>query len=157
MGVEGKYSNLKTDKGGETAWGISRVYHPEMFENGLPSYDQARNFYLRELWTPMRLDELKSDRLVCELFDTAVNMWSKQSILFAQQAFNHLFGGEETPLTEDGKIGPKTLLCLNKATERPDYENALINAIDTLQGMYYFERGDKANVRGWFNKRLRNA
>lgn len=157
MEVEGRYSNVATDPGGETAWGISSRYHPEMFLNGVPTREQAKEFYKKELWIPMRLDEIKSDKLVEELFDTAVNLWSTRTIRFAQLAHNEAFGDIHGPIATDGVIGPITIAALNKDCSRPEWEAALINIVDHYQGEHYLRRKDFNNVRGWFAKRIANV
>jgi hypothetical protein len=57
---EGFASNDPYDPGGETVYGISRHYHPEMWVDGKPpTWGQAEAFYLA-LWVAGGCDELAS-------------------------------------------------------------------------------------------------
>ena len=57
---EGFADNDPDDPGGETQYGISRHYHPEMWIDGQPpNWERAEAFYLR-LWIDSGCDELPS-------------------------------------------------------------------------------------------------
>ena len=69
---EGFASNDPLDDGGETVHGISRVFHPYMWVDGVPpTWEQAEAFYLR-LWIASGCDELPFPVDVVH-FDSCVN------------------------------------------------------------------------------------
>src|SRR5574341_732990 len=56
---EGFKSNDSRDPGKRTVYGISEVYHPEMFKDGKePTLEDLPEFYLREYWIPGGCDDL---------------------------------------------------------------------------------------------------
>ena len=56
---EGFKSNDSRDPGKRTVYGISEVYHPEMFKDGKePTLADLPDFYLREYWIPGGCDSL---------------------------------------------------------------------------------------------------
>lgn len=56
---EGFKSNDSRDPGKRTVYGISEVYHPEMYKDGKePTLADLPGFYLREYWIPGGCDSL---------------------------------------------------------------------------------------------------
>ncbi len=56
---EGFKSNDSRDPGKRTVYGISEVYHPEMYKDGKePTLEDLPEFYLREYWIPGGCDAL---------------------------------------------------------------------------------------------------
>ena len=173
MRSEGGYSNRKNDVGGETIWGISRVYHPDWggwmivdalkqkpgkfppdkFPDGL--FVLVKAFYKHMFWDRILGDLLTDQRLADEMFDTAVNMGVHRAALFLQQALNALNRNQALypDLVEDGLMGGKTLEAL-KALPFRDYD-VLLKILNVLQGAHYIEFMRKSpvqeeNARGWF-------
>lgn len=68
---EGGYSFNPNDPGGETKWGISKRYHPNVDIKNL-TQQQAYDIYLNEYWNPIGGDNLPYPLCVVA-FDTAVN------------------------------------------------------------------------------------
>lgn len=108
IGLEGGYVNNPLDRGGETKYGISKRAHPDLDIKNL-TIDQARLFYRSRYWDPLRLDELESDLIMDEIFDTAVNCGKRGAALIAQKALNFL--GENVAV--DGWFGQETIGRLN--------------------------------------------
>ena len=95
---EGGYVNDPLDKGGETKYGITKRWYPELDIKNL-TIDDAAKIYHKEYWRKNQCHRLpKSIALI--LFDCAVNIGG----LFARKALQ-----ESLNLTQDGVIGPKTL------------------------------------------------
>ena len=70
--LEGFEDNDPDDPGGETRYGVSRHYHPEMWLDGKPpTWEQAREFYLK-LWIAAGCDALPFP-VDCLHFDASVN------------------------------------------------------------------------------------
>lgn len=77
---EGGYVNDPSDPGGETKWGISKKWHPDVdILNMTP--EQAANIYYNEYWVPS--DACKMDYPDCVIvLDTAVNCGVSSAIRF---------------------------------------------------------------------------
>ena len=158
LAVEGGYSNHAADPGGETMYGIAKRYWPEMWRDGPPTLDAARNFYEREFWKSLRLDKLQSQPIAEEIFDTAVNMGAGRAVKIAQEAYNYFATRKGLrALLVDGEFGPKTLGAINQfATNSKAYEAALLAKMNHLQGNHYDSRADATPdfLIGWWAKRI---
>lgn len=107
------------DPGGQTAWGISRRYHPlwagwTLVDKGVTSghefEDLVNRFYLSTygvLW------EDAPERVAPVLVDTAVNMGSVYAVQLMQDSMCKLAGSRYLPV--DGKWGPLTTEALKHA------------------------------------------
>lgn len=86
---EGFKDNDPDDPGGETVYGISRHYHPEMWdENGNPpDWPKAEQFYLN-LWITSGCDNLPTP-IDCLHFDSCVNPGPGASAVFLYQSSEH--------------------------------------------------------------------
>jgi len=71
VGLEGRYSNDPNDPGGETAYGISKRYHPDVDIKNL-TLDGAKAIYLSDYWIPAKCDTAPYPMDIC-LFDSQVN------------------------------------------------------------------------------------
>lgn len=81
---EGVYSFDPKDPGGETKWGISKRYHPQLDIKNLTS-EVAAEIYLNEYWKAAGCQYL--DFPLCTLvFDTAVNMGVHQALAYIEKA-----------------------------------------------------------------------
>jgi lysozyme family protein len=71
---EGVYSNDPADPGGQTKYGISRRYHPEISAEAWASFslDDAKAVYRHGYWDVLHCDDLPFP-LDCICFDSAVN------------------------------------------------------------------------------------
>jgi len=176
MTHEGGYVDDPDDRGGETYRGISRVHHPdwsgwEKIDNhkqdaNFPANidDQAlaanvEQFYKAHYWNPFRGDEISSQAIAVELFDSGVNMGVARAVRFLQEAVNLLNRNRTSwdEILEDGDFGTNTLKALNAALVKD--ETSLFNVMNVLQGMHYIKLMQKSPVqekyaRGWF-KRVR--
>jgi lysozyme family protein len=105
---------VTVDAGGRTRFGIAEKFHsglPEEFftgpaENALA---EAEKIEEREYWETLRLGEVEDQNVANKLFDMGVDMGVRQGAVYAQRAVN----SQGRQLTEDGKIGPKTLAAIN--------------------------------------------
>jgi hypothetical protein len=71
VGLEGGYSNDPNDPGGETKYGISKRFNPEVDVKNL-TLEQAKDIYRRKYWLPAGCDEAQFPMDIC-LFDSNVN------------------------------------------------------------------------------------
>lgn len=68
---EGPYSDHPQDRGGLTAWGITKLHHPEMWLDGPPTRDRAKRFYQRAYVAPF--SHVEPIALRAQVVDIAVN------------------------------------------------------------------------------------
>lgn len=174
MKIEGGYSNLSTDRGGETYKGISRKYHPtwegwkildsvkikndlELSKN-VVLQDRVKSFYKTEFWDKLKGDLIKSQLLAEELFDTGVNLGTAPAVKFLQEALNVLNRNKTLyPDTNvDGVMGATTLSYLTILLTK-DKADLVYKVMNILQGKYYLDimKNDvsqEANARGWLTR-----
>lgn len=67
---EGGYSYDASDPGGETKWGISKRYHPDVDIKNLTA-EQAADIYAKEYWDACGCDDIPFP-MCTVVFDTAV-------------------------------------------------------------------------------------
>ena len=142
------------DPGGQTAWGISRRYHPlwagwELIDKGREDLieDLVSRFYAATygpLWdaAPVRVRPV--------VVDTAVNMGQVYAVQLMQHGMNRLAGSEY--LDVDGKWGPKTDYALKHADH-----DGLAFAMCGLRMAEYNRRArrdanKKVFLAGWLNR-----
>jgi lysozyme family protein len=173
---EGGYVNDKDGVGGETYKGISRRYHPSWpgwkivdackgksdFLNKIYSDEKLEElvigFYKEHFWDVNLLDEVSSQSVANEMFDTGVNMGVGRAAKFLQKALNVLNkNGKLYPdLVEDGVIGSGTLRALNACLSyRGDVY--IYKVLNILQGMHYVNFMSKSSVQekfayGWLDR-----
>lgn len=104
---EGGYVNDKDDAGGETYKGIARRYNKNsimwaevdkvtkatknvkqinlILEQNKIVQNEVARIYKKDYWDKLHLDEVKSQTIAYQLFDTAVNMGVSKAIKLAQQ------------------------------------------------------------------------
>jgi len=116
---EGGYVNDKTDRGGETMFGITIKTARQYGYNGqmqhLP-YELACKIYEAMYWTPLRLDDVQaiSECLTEQLFDFGVNSGIGSAGRSLQRALNVLNNLQTLypDLLEDGVIGSRSISAL---------------------------------------------
>ncbi len=128
--VEGGYVDDPDDIGGETYLGISRRYNPNSkmwniiddikkrfgtkdinsrLKNNQEITNEVKQIYKINYWDKLELDDIPSQKIAHELFDTAVNCGITTSIRLAQQVCNMTITGKFTPelkhnLMQYGKV-----------------------------------------------------
>lgn len=130
---EGFHSIDPDDPGGETLYGIARNRHPHW--GGWETWDEHRaakesdlpedalralhawrdDFYRREFWAPLRLQEFPTRRLAVIVYQAAVNCGQRRVARWLQQCLNNLTVAD---LLVDGRIGPQTIGALREVFER---------------------------------------
>ena len=151
---EGLYSNDPKDRGGETAYGVSRVHHPEMWMDGPPSLEDIAAFYFREFWTPLRCDSFTFG-VADEIFDSGVNVGIRRVSRWLQKAYNLVRPESWVELVVDGKIGSRTIRAVNRICRKDTaWESALIVALNGYQFIHYERQNDHHHIRGWLSKRV---
>ena len=151
--LEGGYSNHAADPGGETMYGISKVHWPRYWMEGTPTIETAKRFYRVEFWDKLKCQDLNSQFVANELFDTAVNMGHSRAVKFLQSAYNRLRPDNKPELKVDGRIGALTIAAVNDMTR--NHALALFNYMNYLQAAEYDRIGNTAFLRGWFGNRIK--
>ena len=173
-GHEGVYSNDAKDLGGETAYGIARNFNKGW--KGWPVIDKlklaqqnlkiqiqqdplilqyAKELYKAEYWDVLSLDNVKSQPIANEAFDSAVNLGVGRVALWIQEVLNVLNnGGAYYPdLKPDGNIGKVTIAALNS---HPKPIN-ILKSLNALQGAHYIQRAkdnptQEKFLNGWMSR-----
>lgn len=150
-----KVHTTKGDAGLQTAWGISRRYHPDWrgwvlvdAGNFGPALEAAvTEFYwdtYGPFWTALPA------RVRAAFVDTAVNMGVDYAISLTQDALNHLVGNRWVEV--DGKWGPQTMAAMKTVDPA-----AVAGWMLALRAVEYARRGKEGDSRrqwldGWMNR-----
>ena len=118
--VEGGYVNDPDDAGGETYMGISRKFNPDakfwkvideiksinknitnkemntILKKNNSIIGEIKNIYKNKYWDKLYLDNLNSQKIAEELFDTAVNMGVSVAIKILQNSLRIKTDGKMT-------------------------------------------------------------
>ena len=141
---EGGYVNDPTDLGGETKYGITKRFYPDIDIKNL-TIEQAKKIYKRDYWDRNRIEEVPQE-LWYIYFDMCVNMGRKTAVKILQRAANS--SGHR--LQVDGGMGPVTVKGLQNISVdrvrafRIKYYVDLINSKPEQEKFYY----------GWFRRTM---
>ena len=100
---EGGYVNDPLDAGGETKYGITKKFYPNVDIKNLTK-EQAKKIYHQDYWRRAKCDEVPS-HLKHIYFDMCVNFGISGAIKVLQKVANN----KGAKLEVDGKIGSKTI------------------------------------------------
>lgn len=165
LAAEGGYVNDASDSGGETNFGITAAVARQFgYAGGMRHLTRATAFgiYSQLYWDKVKADDLLAlSHAVCEeVVDTGVNMGTGRAGKFLQRSLNVLNNRASLyhDLTVDGAIGPATIIALRAYLDSRS-EQALVKALNCLQGAYYItlaERREKDErfVYGWLKNRV---
>lgn len=155
---EGGYVNDPHDKGGETAFGISRKYNPywkgwffidslkkriknpSLLKQSIDNNEELKMFanelYKQKYFTPLRLQQVEQE-IANELYDSSVNLGTTAAGTSFQKALNILNrNGKDYPdIKVDGDIGKYT-----------------ISAYDDYISTIRFSTRNKQKLVGWLIK-----
>ena len=101
---EGGYVNDPDDLGGETNFGITKRWYPDLDIKNLTK-QEAINIYYTDYWVPSKAGDLSSE-IQSTYFDMCVNMGQTNAVLTLQEAINSV---KMTKIAEDGIIGKETI------------------------------------------------
>ena len=104
---EGGYVNDTHDRGGETNFGITKKFYPNVDIKNLTK-EQAKKIYHQDYWRPAKCDEVPP-KLRHIYFDMCVNFGRKGAVKVLQQAAN---SKTRNKIDVDGGIGPATLKAI---------------------------------------------
>ena len=141
---EGGYVNDQNDAGGETKYGISKRAYPSVDIKNLTT-DEAKAIYKRDYWDKIKGDDIASDEVAYEIFDTAVNMGVRTASKIAQIV---------SKVHPDGIIGDKTLNAINSY----DTEFFILNyKLAKIARYIYITKKNPKNRKfffGWVNRAM---
>ena len=99
---EGGYVNDPTDMGGETNYGITKRFYPNVDIKELTKY-QAKEIYKRDYWDRNRVEEIPQE-LQYIFFDMCINMGRKTAVKILQMSAV----SKGRNIEVDGGMGPAT-------------------------------------------------
>ena len=141
---EGGYVNDPSDRGGETKYGISKRSYPSVDIKNLTEAG-AKEIYKRDYWDRLRADEIKSQKVAFELFDTAVNMGVRTASKLIQGCVG---------VHPDGVIGNITLQAINKTDEELLLLRFKLAKIARYAYLAEKRPANRKFLLGWINRAL---
>ena len=141
---EGGYVNDPNDLGGETKYGITKRFYPELNIKELTE-EKAKQIYKDDYWDKNRVESLPQN-LWHIFFDMCVNMGRRTAVKILQRAANSKGRGIDV----DGGMGPATLKALKGIeTERVrayrvKYYSDLVTKKPEQEKFYY----------GWYKRAI---
>ena len=105
---EGGYVNDPNDLGGETKYGITKRFYPDVDIKNL-TVKEAKQIYYDDYWVKNKVPQMP-DNLKHIYFDMCINQGRGTAVKVLQRAVNSK-GGD---LKVDGGLGPKTIEAINK-------------------------------------------
>lgn len=145
---EGGYINHKYDAGGETKFGISKKWYPNLNIKDL-TLDQAKIIYYEDYWLRYNLDKLIHRELAIKVFDTMIVIGPRMGTLLLEESVQGM--GYQIPA--DGIFDPELIYIANTECNQID----LIDRYQILME-YYFKRivesnpSQKVFLQGWINR-----
>ena len=106
---EGGYVNDPHDRGGETNFGITKKFYPDVDIKNLTK-EQAKHIYHTDYWRRGKCDELPP-QLRHIYFDMCVNFGRRGAVKVLQQSAN---SKNRNKIEVDGGLGPKTINAIQK-------------------------------------------
>ena len=104
---EGGYVNDPNDRGGETNFGITKKFYPDVDIKNLTK-EQAKHIYHTDYWRWGKCDEIPS-RLRHIYFDMLVNFGKRGAVKVLQRAAN---AKNKDKIDVDGGLGPATFKAI---------------------------------------------
>ena len=103
---EGGYVNDPTDLGGETKYGITKRFYPDVDIKNL-TIEQAKEIYKQDYWDKNKVESLPQN-LWHIYFDMCVNMGKRTAVKVLQRAAVN----KGRDIEVDGGLGPMTIGAL---------------------------------------------
>lgn len=140
-----RITNDPDDSGGLTKYGISQRSYPDVDIRNL-SEQQAKDIYKRDYWDKVKADEINSQAVAANIFDTAVNMGPRTASRLAQIAL------DLQPV--DGIIGKQSIAALNAKDEEVFIAEYTIAKIARYAHICNKNKSQKKYLLGWVNRAL---
>jgi lysozyme family protein len=146
--IEGGYANNKNDRGGETKYGISKKYHPDIDIKNL-TVEQAKEIYRKEYWDKWNFSDIR-DQMIAELIFNFMVTNPAQTFRSIQKALNRV----GVTLLIDGVMGKKTIDGLNHR-ELNDFwllDRFKLEMIGYYNSIVSRDKTQLGNLNGWINR-----
>ena len=142
-----RFTDNPDDRGGATKYGISQRAYPNLDIANLTE-DQAKAIYKRDYWDKVCGDQLKSQAVAENVFDTAVNMGPVTATKLAQMTLG---------IGVDGKFGADTLKAANAADANEFLAEYTLAKIARYAAICNKDRSQSRFLLGWINRSLGGA
>ena len=141
---EGGYVNDPKDLGGETKYGITKRFYPDVDIKNL-TIEQAKQIYKQDYWDKNRVNELPK-QLKHIFFDMCVNMGRGTAVKILQRTA--VASGSNISI--DGGMGPMTLKAV---------QNLKLEKVRSYRILYYAQLVTKRKDQekfwfGWYRRAL---
>lgn len=143
-----KLTDDPSDRGGVTKFGISQRAYPHVDIRNLTEA-LARDIYKRDFWNRIRGDDIRSQLVAENIFDTGVNMGVRTGSRLAQLALGIA--------PADGVIGNHTLEKLNAVEESTFLANYTLVKVARYAHLCNRDRSQQRFLLGWINRALGGA
>lgn len=143
-----KITDDPDDAGGLTKYGISQRAYPNLNIRNLTEAD-AKNIYKHDYWDKIKGDDITSQVIAENIFDTAVNMGPRTASRLAQVAL------DLDPV--DGIIGPNTIAALNSRDKQLFIAEYTLAKIARYAHICRNNRSQRKFLLGWINRSLGGA
>jgi len=140
-----KFTDVPNDKGGATKFGISQAAYPTLDIRNLTE-QQARDIYKRDYWDRVRGDDITSQLIAENIFDSAVNMGVRTTSRLVQNML------EIDPA--DGVIGSASLGVINQQAEKDFMLKFTLIKIGYYASICNKNREQSKFLLGWVNRAL---
>lgn len=136
------------DAGGRTSWGISERWHPELWNPGPPTREQARVCYFEAYVAPF--DGLKAasgrlEGLRVQLVDFGVLSGVQTATMALQRVLD---------VAVDGQLGAVTLAALDRAAARHVNNELVLERIKLEEADIARRPSDRGFEHGWMTRAL---
>jgi lysozyme family protein len=140
---EGGFVNNPDDKGGPTAFGISKKANPDAWVNGPPTIDQAREIYKRKYVFGPGFDKITDEKLQAQLVDYGVN----SGPMIAIQKLQQIVG-----VKVDGVLGPKTLAAVAMFQPRDVSNHLAVLRVKMIGNIVSRNPSQLKFLNGWISR-----
>ena len=143
---EGGYVNDPTDLGGETNFGITKRFYPDVDIKNLTK-EGAKEIYKKDYWDKNKVDDLPDD-LKHIFFDMCVNQGRGTAVKVLQRAIN----GKGGKISVDGGFGPGTKGALAKY--KPSVERVRCYRLKHYYDLVNRKPEQERFLFGWYRRTL---
>ena len=143
---EGGYVHDPKDLGGETNYGITKRFYPDVDIKNLTE-EGAKEIYKKDYWDKNKVDDLP-DNLKHIYFDMCVNQGRGTAVKVLQRAIN----GKGGKISVDGGFGPGTKAALAKYT--PELERVRCYRLKHYYDLVNKKPEQERFLFGWYRRAL---
>ena len=143
---EGGYVHDPKDLGGETNFGITKRFYPDVDIKNLTK-EGAKEIYKKDYWDKNKVDDLPDD-LKYIFFDCCVNQGRGTAVKILQRAIN----GKGGKLKVDGGFGPGTKAALAKY--KPSLDRVRCYRLKHYYDLVNRKPEQERFLFGWFRRGL---